>query len=109
MGSIWRKDRISQKHKLPGTQSALKFEKSAISKVQKHIICIFKNGKKSLSKKSIFVPEKSPNIAFLVGSFKFFSCAKIDFLPFLKMQIMYFCTLEIALFPILEHCERSGS
>ena len=26
--------------------SALKLEKSAISKVQKHIICIFKNGKK---------------------------------------------------------------
>ena len=34
--------------------SALKLEKSAISKVQKHIICIFKNGKKS-----IFAPEKS--------------------------------------------------
>ena len=27
--------------------SALKLEKSAISKVQKHIICIFKNGKKN--------------------------------------------------------------
>ena len=34
--------------------SALKLEKSAISKVQKSIICIFKNGKKS-----IFAPEKS--------------------------------------------------
>ena len=34
--------------------SALKVEKSAISKVQKHIICIFKNGKKS-----IFATEKS--------------------------------------------------
>ena len=41
--------------------SALKLEKSAISKVQKHIICIFKNGKKS-----IFAPEKIPKIAFLV-------------------------------------------
>ena len=34
--------------------SALKLEKSAISKVQKNIICIFKNGKKS-----IFAPEIS--------------------------------------------------
>ena len=33
---------------------ALKLEKSAISKVQKHIFCYFKNGKKS-----IFAPEKS--------------------------------------------------
>ena len=43
--------------------SALKLEKSAISKVQKSIICIFKNGKKS-----IFAPEKSlklPKIKFL--------------------------------------------
>ena len=36
------------------TNSALKLEKSAISKVQKHIFCYFKNGKKS-----IFAPEKS--------------------------------------------------
>ena len=35
-------------------QSALKLEKNAISKVQKHIFCIFKSGKKS-----IFAPEKS--------------------------------------------------
>ena len=28
----------------------------------------------------------------------FFSGAKIDFLPFLKMQIMCFCTFDIALF-----------
>ena len=34
-------------------RGALKLEKSAISKVQKHIFCIFKNGKKS-----IFAPEK---------------------------------------------------
>ena len=33
---------------------ALKMKKSAISKVQKHIICNFKNGKKS-----IFALEKS--------------------------------------------------
>jgi hypothetical protein len=36
---------------------ALKMEKSAISKVQKHIICIFQKGKKS-----IFAPEKSLKI-----------------------------------------------
>ena len=41
--------------------SALKLEKNAISTVQKHIICIFKN-----VQKSIFVLEISPKIAFLV-------------------------------------------
>ena len=84
--------------------SALKLEKSAISKVQKNIICIFKNGKKS-----IFAPEKilklpkksgffqSENCIF--DSFKLFSGAKMDFfMPVLKMQIMLFCTFEIALF-----------
>ena len=45
----------------PERHSALKLEKSAISKVQKSIIYIFKNGKKS-----IFAPEKSPKMAFLV-------------------------------------------
>ena len=48
---------LSERH------SALKLEKSAISKVQKSIICIFKNGKKS-----IFAPEKSlklPKMQFL--------------------------------------------
>ena len=43
--------------------SALKLEKSVISKVQKHIFCNFKNGKKS-----IFAPEKSlklPKLQFL--------------------------------------------
>ena len=58
--------------------SALKLEKSAISKVQKHLICIFKNGKKS-----IFAPEKKSENG-IFGSFKLFSGAKIDFLPFLK-------------------------
>ena len=38
---------------------ALKLEKSAISKVQKHIICYFKNGKKS-----IFTPEKVRKLHF---------------------------------------------
>ena len=37
--------------------------------------------------------------------FGIFSGAKIVFLPFLKMQIMCFCTFEVALFfLILEHC-----
>ena len=39
--------------------SALKLEKSAISKVQKHIFCNFKH-----SKKSIFTPEKSLKLHF---------------------------------------------
>ena len=30
--------------------------------------------------------------------FGLFSGAKIDFLPFLKLQIMFFCTFQIALF-----------
>ena len=72
--------------------SALKLEKSAISKVQKNIICILKNGKKN----NFCTRKNSENCIF--GSFKLFSYAKIDFLPFLKMQIMFFCTFEIALF-----------
>ena len=40
--------------------------------------------------------KKSENCIF--GSFKLFSCAKINFLSFLKVQIMLFCTFEIALF-----------
>ena len=43
--------------------SALKLEKSAISKVQKNIICIFKNGKKSIfaptTKNAIFGLKKT--------------------------------------------------
>ena len=66
-----------------------KIGKSAISKVQKSIIYIFKNGKKS-----IFALEKSLKLPI----FGLFSGAKIDFLPFLKMQKMCFCNFEIALF-----------
>ncbi len=72
--------------------SALKLEKSAISKVQKHIIRIFKNGKNS-----IFAPEKSPKIAFLIV-LNFFLVQKLIFLPFLKLLKMCFYTFEIALF-----------
>ena len=39
------------------SHSALKLEKSALSKVQKSIICIFKNGKKT-----IFAPKKRCNL-----------------------------------------------
>ena len=56
--------------------SALKLEKNAISKVQKHIFCYFKNGKKS-----IFAPEKSPKIAFLVV-LNFFLVQKLIFCHF---------------------------
>ena len=74
--------------------AALKWEKSAISKVQKHIFCNFKK-----VKKSIFAPEKSlklPKILFfqneycIFGNFKLSSGSKIDFLPFLKLQKMDF-------------------
>ena len=72
--------------------SALKLEKSAISKVQKHIFCYFKNGKKiNFCTRKKFKTTKNEN-------FGLFSGAKIDFLPCLKMQIMCFCTFEIALF-----------
>ena len=60
--------------------SALKLEKSSISKVQKHIICNFKNGKKS-----IFAPEKSPKIAFLVV-LNFFLVQKLIFCHFWKCK-----------------------
>ena len=63
--------------------SALKLEKSASSKVQKHIFCHFKYGKKS-----IFAPEKSLKIAFLVV-LNFFLVQKLIFL-FLKMQVRVF-------------------
>ena len=72
--------------------SALKLEKSAILKVQKHIFYYFKNGKKS-----IFCTRKkfktSKNAIFGI-----FSGAKIDFLRFLKWQKMCSCTFKIALF-----------
>ena len=67
--------------------------------MQNSSICIFKNGKKS-----IFAPEKSLKLPKMQFS-DFFLVQKIDFLPFLKMQIKLFCTFEIAFFPILEHCE----
>ena len=71
--------------------SALKLEKSVISKIQKLVFCYFKNGKKS-----IFAPENVENNKKAI--FGLFSGAKINFLPFLKMQIMCFCTFEITLF-----------
>ena len=69
-----------------------KIGKSAISKVQKHIFCYFKNGKKSIfcTRKKF----KTTKNAIL----NFFSGAKIDFLQFFKLRKMCFCTFEIALF-----------
>ena len=54
--------------------SALKLEKSAISKVQKFIFCNFKNGKKS-----IFEQEKSLKLA------------KMQFSDFFLVQKLIFC------------------
>ena len=68
---------------LSSLHSVLKLEKSAISKVQKHIFYNFKNGKKSS-----FAPQKSLKLQ--KCNFKLFSGAKIDFLPLLKWQKMYF-------------------
>ena len=47
-----------------------------------------------------FWTEKKPRI---FGNFKLFSGAKFDiFLPFLKIQIMLFCTFEIAFFFLIK-------
>ena len=54
--------------------SALKLEKSAISKVQKHIFCDFKN-----CKKSIFAQEKSLKLP------------KMQFSDFFLVQKWIFC------------------
>ena len=75
---FWKDQTIS--NEAIDAHSALKLEKSAISKVQKHIICIFKNGKKS-----IFAPEKSPKIAFLLV---------LNF--FLVQKLIFFTIFEIA-------------
>ena len=74
--------------------SALKLEKSAISKVQKHIIIylLFQKWHKiNFCTRKKFETTKN-------AISRLFSGAKIDFLPFLKLQIMCFCTFEIALF-----------
>ena len=69
-----------------------KLEKSAISKVQKkHYLHFQKWPKINFCTRKKFKTTKN-------AIFGLFSGAKIDFLPFLKMQIMFFCTFEIALF-----------
>ena len=76
--------------------SALKLEKSAISKVQKHIIIylLFQKWHKiNFCTRKKFKITKN-------AIFGLFPGVKIDFLPFLKMQIICFCTF----FLILEHC-----
>ena len=92
--------------------SALKWEKKCNFKgAKKHYLYFQKWQRKyqilhqkkfKITKNAIFGLKKNR----IFGSFKLFSGAKIDFLPFLKMQIILFCTFEIALFfPILEHCD----
>ena len=79
MKKFWGRDMTTFLPEWYITQCSKIRKKSAISKVQKSENCIF-------------------------GSFKLFSGAFFDFLPFLKRQIMFFCTFEIALFfLILEH------
>ena len=70
------------------------------SKIRKK--CNFKSEKKHYlhlqkwQKINFCTIKKSENCIF--GSFKLFSGAKIDFLSFLKMKIIFFFTFEIALF-----------
>ena len=85
--------------------SALKLEKSAISKVQKSIICIFKNGKKinfcirkifKITKNAIFGLKKTGFLVvlnfFLVLKLFFFAIFEI-----VKNVFLYFWNREIAL------------
>ena len=69
-----------------------KIGKSAISKVQKYFFYNFKNGKKINF--CTWKKFKTTKNAIL----DFFLVQKLIFLPFLKLQIMCFCTFEIALF-----------
>ena len=51
---LCRSEPVETRLQIQVIHSALKLEKSAVSKVQKHIFCHFKHGKKS-----IFAPETS--------------------------------------------------
>ena len=67
-------------------------KKSAISKVKKpHYLHFQKRQKINFCTRKNFKTTKNAILGL-------FSDTKIDFLPFLKMQIMCFCTFEIALF-----------
>ena len=72
--------------------AALKWEKSAISKVQKHIFCNFKK-----VQKSIFAPEKSPKIPFLLG-LNFFLVQKFIFCHFWNCKKWIFELLKLQFF-----------
>ena len=75
--------------------SALKLEKSAISKVQKPLQ---KHIFQKWQKKNFFCTrKKSENCIF--GSFKLYSCAKLDFFAIFQISKLCFCTFEIAFFP----------
>ena len=66
-------------------------------KWQKIYFCTRKKFK--TTKNAIFGLKKTGFLVIL----NFFWC-KIDFLTFLKLRKMCFCTFEIAFFPTLEHC-----
>ena len=72
--------------------SALKLEKKVqFQKCKKALIAFSKMAKNQFLHLKMFKITKN-------AIFGLFSGAKIDFLPFLKMQIMLLCTFEIALF-----------
>ena len=75
----------------PG-HSALKLEKMCNFKSAKKHYLHFQNWQK------INFCTRKKSEKFIFGSFILFTCAKIDFLPILKMQIMLFCPFEIAVF-----------
>ena len=71
--------------------SALKLEKMQFQKYKNSFLTFQKWHKINFCTRKKFKTTKN-------AIFGLFSGAKIDFLPFLKMQIMLFCTFEIALF-----------
>ena len=82
-----------RKIQLPGlgSKQCSKIGKNAISKVQKHLFAISKMAKNQfLHKKKVLKYQKC--------YFRTFFWCKNWFLPFLKLQIMCFCTFEITLF-----------
>ena len=81
-----------QKNYINIFHSALKLEKKCNFKSTKTHFLRFKKWQKiNFGTRKKFKTTKN-------AIFGLFSGAKIDFLPFLKMQIMCFCTFEIALF-----------
>ena len=97
---FWKETEKSLCHCIVLLHSALKLEKSAISKVQKHIFYHFKNGKKSIfctSKK--FKTTKNAILNFFLVQ-KLISC------HFWNYEKCVFVLLKLHFFPILEHFAR---